>query len=383
MAAGELHPGEGCLKTLSVQTWKGIMPCYFLGIGGTITRHRMSPPGDPAPSHPQAIQPDADHSIERRTVKPSGITLGYRIKWFPTDWTFLQRTETTILNEMTIHLSGEAYMVSVVSYNSAGASPEAVLRIPAVAEQTRSLVNYIQIVKWGENLTVKWNVTEDRIDRFLVEWCIAYETKVCDIHWEYLENATGWTTQTGMFEPYKCYKISIYPLLGDRVEASSSLYFYFKEGAPQHGPIVIPQSPSKTEVTLKWANIPVDDRNGFIRNFTIVYQPLNGMESAVTVDCNIHEYTLRSLEPGTQYSAYVVASTQIGSTSGNLVHFSTLKYNKDDIVRYGGMGLVLLLFLVFGIIYAHKKHKQVQLKGYFDIIKPFAIFKDVSIVRLL
>uniref|UniRef100_A0A8C5PC66 Fibronectin type-III domain-containing protein n=1 Tax=Leptobrachium leishanense TaxID=445787 RepID=A0A8C5PC66_9ANUR len=297
---------------------------------------------------------------ERNDVKASGITLGYRVKWFPEDRTATQRTETTTLKDITIQVSGKAYLVSVVSYNSAGVSPAAFLRIPADGGITCKLINYIQILKWDDNLIIKWNATAAEIGIFVVEWHRAYDTNSNDLYWQYIKNSTEWTPQKGTFEPYTCFILSVYPLVGDKVEASSTVDFYFKEGAPRRGPSVTTKSLSNTEVTLKWDTIPEEDRNGFITNYTIFYQSLNGKQSVVTVDYSIHEYTLQALAPNTLHSVYVTAGTQAGSTCGNIVHFNTMKYNKDDIGRlFGGVGmsLGLLFVLAFGVLCAQKRHR--------------------------
>ncbi|KAM4707170.1 interleukin-31 receptor subunit alpha [Discoglossus pictus] len=226
-----------------------------------------------------------------------GVTLGYKVKWFPEHNEALQRIETTTENEITFNVSGKAYVILVKAYNSAGLSPEARLRIPAITEKTQKIIDYTQILKKNETMTLKWNTTGSRAHRFVVDWCIDSENEPCNISWEYVENVTEWTAQQ----------------------------------APAHGPNLKTERLRKTEVTLNWEAIPKEERNGFIMNYTIIYKPINGIngrQSDVTVDSDTYEYTLRSLMPNTQYTAYIIARNQAGNARGNPINFSTLKYGK-------------------------------------------------------
>ncbi|MEE6458245.1 hypothetical protein FKM82_000239 [Ascaphus truei] len=300
--------------------------------------------------------PNGNRSVHLKWKEASN--LGYKVTWFPEDCASLKRTKTTTQNEITLNVSGKAYVISVVSYNSAGTSPEATLRIPAIAEKPQNLIANIQILKREENMTVKWNTKGSIIHRFVVEWCIDSDADSCNISWQYVENSTEWTPEQGMFEPYRCYNISIYPLVEEKVESPSSIQVYFKEGSPLHGPNAKTKNLGKTKVTLKWEAIPKDERNGVITNYTVVYKPLNGKESAITVDSNTYEYTLNSLMPNTLYTAYVVASNQEGMANGNHIHFSTPKYNKEDIAEFiVSVGMCILLVTCLGITCAHKNHK--------------------------
>lgn len=62
-------------------------------------------------------------------------TLGYLVRYFPENSTHLAQTANTTDQHLELHLGGEPYQVSVVSYNSLGRCPAATLRVPAVAEE--------------------------------------------------------------------------------------------------------------------------------------------------------------------------------------------------------------------------------------------------------
>ncbi|XP_075039559.1 interleukin-31 receptor subunit alpha isoform X2 [Mixophyes fleayi] len=298
---------------------------------------------------------------ERLNIRSLGIILGYMVQWFPEDKTFAAKTKTTDQNDLSLNISDKAYIISVAYYNSAGWSPNATLRIPANNEKAKNLLDNVQISTGSENTTVTWNVTDWRIQRFVVEWCVDMETSPCILFFQFVENTSEWTGEKGVFKPYKRYRLSINPILEERVEAPHTTYFYYKEGAPLRGPNAKIENIGKTEATIKWDPITQDEANGFLTTFSIVYKSLNEHESVVTVDSHVYKYTLQLL-PNRLYIAYIVASTLAGNTSGEPVQFKTLKYNNKEIGSVTGtVGICVILLVVAGITYVHKKEKIRQL----------------------
>uniref|UniRef100_A0A2R9AHA9 Interleukin 31 receptor A n=1 Tax=Pan paniscus TaxID=9597 RepID=A0A2R9AHA9_PANPA len=62
-------------------------------------------------------------------------TLGYNIWYYPENNTNLTETMNTTNQQLELHLGGESFWVSMISYNSLGKSPVATLRIPAIQEK--------------------------------------------------------------------------------------------------------------------------------------------------------------------------------------------------------------------------------------------------------
>ncbi|XP_069819672.1 interleukin-31 receptor subunit alpha [Dendropsophus ebraccatus] len=296
---------------------------------------------------------------ERSGIGPTGITQGYNVLWFPEGRSFDSRNKTTTNSEMTLHVSEEAYIVSVVHFNSAGRSPKATLRIPPAGEKTREVISSVKVsITEAEDAIVTWTVTDLRFQRFVLDWCIDLGVGLGNISFQYVENSSTWTIKKGALAPYKRYKISVYPIMEERAEAPATRYFYIREGAPLHGPNPKVVEVKKTEVTMRWDPLRPDEANGFITAFTIVYKPLHGYESVVTVNSDVYEYSLRSLKPNTLYRANVVANTRVGNRSGNHIQFHTLTDGSVYIGALAGtLGACLLLLLVLGIIYKYKKDK--------------------------
>ncbi|OXB80153.1 UNVERIFIED_CONTAM: hypothetical protein H355_011611, partial [Colinus virginianus] len=120
--------------------------------------------------------------------------------------------------------------------------------------------------------------------------------------------------------------MSVYPIYGNKVEAPYSIQTYVQEKEPSEGPVADTGFPGKNEVTIKWKEISKDKRNGFINNYTIFYKPEGGKELNETVNSDVLQYTLKSLQANTQYTVYIMASNSAGGTSGEPKTFKTLKF---------------------------------------------------------
>lgn len=60
--------------------------------------------------------------------------MDYQVKYSSKNKNF---SETTSSERITCNLTGEAYQISLVARNTAGKSPEAVLRIPSIGEEKK------------------------------------------------------------------------------------------------------------------------------------------------------------------------------------------------------------------------------------------------------
>ncbi|KAK2521141.1 Il31ra [Columba guinea] len=96
---------------------------------------------------------------------------------------------------------------------------------------------------------------------------------------------------------------------------------------PSEGPVADTGIPGKNEIIIKWKEISKDKRNGFISNYTIFYKPEDGKELNETVNSDVLQYRLKSLQANTQYTVYIMASNEAGGTSGEPKTFKTLKFS--------------------------------------------------------
>ncbi|XP_048453226.1 interleukin-6 receptor subunit beta-like [Rhincodon typus] len=292
--------------------------------------------------------------------KANGIILGYRV-WYEKrrDRTVIQQFNTTSLNSSLL-LNHDAYIITVIAYNSAGDSPKATLKIPAV-NQTENLpaVQDVRTTSQNNQLLVHWKTSRPSDNGYVIEWCLILTASPCagPLHWQREPNTSKMTYLQGDLEKFKRYNISVYAVYTDGPGNPFSMPVYLQQDIPEVGPIIDAPLVRGTECTVKWHEIPVEKRRGFITNYTIFYKHAKG-EAGVTVNSTVHEYTLKSLQKNTDYTFYVMASTEKGGINSTLSSFTTNALGQEDIVVILVPVLVGFLLLVNVLIICfNNKHR--------------------------
>ncbi|XP_027490594.1 interleukin-6 receptor subunit beta-like isoform X3 [Corapipo altera] len=288
---------------------------------------------------------------------PSGRILGYQIQYFPENKTALKMINNSTDKKITLLLNEEAHIVSVTAYNSAGNSPEAILRIPSTDEKTAQIIETATASPSNEEVVVEWVTSKPEATEYVVEWFEDLEMDPFSRLWQYVSNSTNWKTNKKNFKPFVCYNISVYPLYENKVAAPYTVQTYVQEKKPSEGPVADTGIPGKNEVTIKWNEISKDKRNGFITNYTIFYKPEDGKELNETVNSNVLQYRLKSLQANTQYTVYIMASNKAGGTTGEPKTFKTLKLDKEDVILIAVLvGISVFCLLGLWVACILKKH---------------------------
>ncbi|XP_063279385.1 interleukin-31 receptor subunit alpha isoform X1 [Prinia subflava] len=310
---------------------------------------------------------ESSHSSRNRSVHllwkplksfpPSGRILGYKIQYFPENKPARKRTNNSTENKITLLLNEEAHIISVTAYNSAGESPEAILRIPSSHEKPSQMIESVITSTTNEEVVVQWITSEPETTNYVVEWYEELEMDPFGRSWQYVSNSTEWKNNKKNFEPFVCYNISVYPLYGSNVSAPFYTQIYVQEKEPSEGPVADTGILGKNEVTVTWNEISKAKRNGFITNYTIFYKPEDGKELNETVNFDVLQYRLKSLQANTQYTVRVMASNQAGGTIGEPKTFKTLKLDKEDILFIAlPVGMSMLCLIGLWITCVLKKH---------------------------
>ncbi|XP_055968002.1 interleukin-31 receptor subunit alpha [Sorex fumeus] len=274
--------------------------------------------------------------------------LGYNIRYFPENNTNLTESRNTSSQQFKLHLGHKPYLVSVISYNSLGESPVSTLRIPAADEKSFRSVESVLARCTQDQLVVEWQSSSPDVDTWMVEWVPDRDSETSTLSWESVTQARNWTIQQDKLRPFWCYNISVYPVMQDRVGEPYSIQTYVQEGIPTKGPVIRAENIGVKTVTILWQEIPKNERNGFINNYTIFYQSEDGKEFSKTVNSSILQYDLDSLARKTSYSVQVLASTRAGGTNGTRINFKTLSISVLEILLVTalvGGGLLILIIL--------------------------------------
>ncbi|XP_067889363.1 interleukin-6 receptor subunit beta-like isoform X2 [Heterodontus francisci] len=289
----------------------------------------------------------------------NGIILGYRI-WCEKrkDPTVMQQHYTTSLN-YSLSLTHEAYTITVVACNSAGDSPKTTLIVPAINQTDLTAVQYVRITPQNNRLLTEWKTSTPPDNGYVIEWCLVLDTSPCagPLHWQHEHKTSEMAYLQGDFKQFKRYNISVYAVSNDGPGNPLSVLAYLQQNYPAEGPGNVVPVARGTEATIKWDEIPVEKRHGFIINYTIFYKSAID-ENAVTVNSTVHEYTLKSLQKNTEYTLYVMASTAKGGTNSSLIFFTTSAIEQEDIVVIVVPVLVCFLLIVkVWIICLNNKHR--------------------------
>ncbi|XP_020661200.3 interleukin-31 receptor subunit alpha [Pogona vitticeps] len=295
---------------------------------------------------------------ENEEFQCSGKMNNYEIRYSTENNTYFEHTKG---NTFTLHLTEEAYVISVAAFNVTGESPVATVKIPSVSEEhtDHQRIVTLNASALNEQIILEWEPSDLDINGYVIEWYNDLEPNSYKRSWQKITNVTKWTFPKGAFIPFKRYKISVYPLLNGEIKVPSSTRTYFREGIPLEGPSVEPaENIDKNRATIKWKEIPEAKRNGIIISYTVFYKSEDGKELGETVNANVLHYQLKSLQANTKYEVHVMASTVAGGKNGSVVVFVTTKLGAVDIILISILlGLFMLCLLIVGILGAVKRHK--------------------------
>ncbi|ELW65682.1 Interleukin-31 receptor subunit alpha [Tupaia chinensis] len=297
--------------------------------------------------------------------------LGYSIWYFPENNMNLTETVNTTNQQIKLHLGGETYNVSVISYNSLGESPVATLRIPAIHEKPFRCIEVMQTCRAQDQLVVEWRSSFPEVDTWMVEWFPDLDSEPSAVSWETVSWARNWSIHQDKLRPLWCYNISVYPMLHDQVGEPYSIQVYTEEGSPSKGPATKVENIGVKTVTVIWKEIPKKERNGIIRNYTIYYQAEDGKEFSKTVNSSILQYDLESLTRKTSYSVKVMASTSAGGKNGTSISFKTLSISIFEIFLITSLvGAGLLILIILMVAYGFRKPNKLTHLCWPDVPNP-------------
>ncbi|XP_072338210.1 interleukin-6 receptor subunit beta-like [Scyliorhinus torazame] len=295
--------------------------------------------------------------LERNVAK--GKILGYRIN--------LPVPEAEVYNtsdlECSFRLPDGNYRIQVAAYNSVGESPEALIIIPSSNElEFPPLSHVVASSNGNSSLLIQWEPPGMTVTGFVLEWCAVSEDVACNITWQNVPaNDTRAVVQDNI-EPMRLYNILLYPLFDGLPGIPASTQAYSKEGAPQCGPTIRLTQIWKTKVQLEWDELPIDDRNGFIRNYTLLYKNKNGKLHSVVVNGSEHSYVLAGLSANTEYNVNIVVSTDGGSTTGSNLAIATKTLDDGEIEVFVSViflfSLLMALISIAGCIYQRRRIKK-------------------------
>ncbi|XP_055514885.1 interleukin-6 receptor subunit beta-like isoform X1 [Leucoraja erinacea] len=277
----------------------------------------------------------------------NGEILGYRVWLHKPEL----RVHNASISERFIHLPDGNYRIQVSAYNSVGESPKADIVIPSSKNLGLPSMSHILAFSNGNNsILVQWEPPNVPTTGYVVEWCAVSVKIACSISWQNVAANVTEVTIQDTIEPIQLYNISVYPICEDLPGFPSSTQAYSKEGAPRRSPEIRSKQIWKTKVHFEWKELPIDDRNGFIRNYTILYKNRNGKLKSVVINSSEHNCILTDLLPNMEYDVTIVASTDAGSATGYNLAITTKMIDDGEVELFLMCIFLFSLFLTLALI---------------------------------
>ncbi|XP_051894278.1 interleukin-6 receptor subunit beta-like isoform X2 [Pristis pectinata] len=291
-----------------------------------------------------------------RKSTANGKILGYRIRLHKPE---LQVYNTSFL-ESTFHLPDGNYRIQVSAYNSVGESPKAQIVIPSSKKLGLPSLPHVLAFSNGNNsLLIQWEPPSTTTTGYVVEWCVVSEKIACNINWQNVPaNNTEVIVQDNI-KPMHLYNILVYPVFDDLPGFPASTQAYSKEGTPRRSPEIRSKQIWKTKVHLEWHELPIDDRNGFIRNYTVLYKNRIGKLKSVVVNGSEHNCILAGLSPNTEYDVSIVASTDAGNATGSNLAITTKTFDDGEVELFLMCVFSFSLFTALALIaaFVYQRHR--------------------------
>ncbi|XP_069478736.1 granulocyte colony-stimulating factor receptor [Ambystoma mexicanum] len=242
--------------------------------------------------------------------------------------------------------------IYVQACNAAGHSPAT--EVTLLSREGRSLPRVQAFPNDDHSLWVEWDVSKDSVRGYVLEWCKVVDTGTCDIHWKLESNASSRSLLQENIEPFTLYRISLYPLYKDAVGLPVQTEAYSREKAPSRTPKLQLKSVGRSWAMLSWEPVTVEERNGFITNYTIFWKESQEKIIGSMVEASTRSFIIENLESLRTYEVHLMSSTNAGSTNGTSLSFKTGMLN-DLEVNLLCVACALALFM-FMIVYM-KKHQ--------------------------
>ncbi|XP_068952584.1 interleukin-6 receptor subunit beta isoform X2 [Petaurus breviceps papuanus] len=256
---------------------------------------------------------------------------------------------------LTLNVTNDAFVVSLKARNMIGSSEPSTLTIPGRDFKAHPVKNLRAFPKDNE-LWVEWTPPNEPVNKYVLEWCVFSDNLPCTPEWQQEGSATKLTYLRGNLMESKCYLIMVIPVYDNGPGSPQSVKAYLKQAAPSRGPFVRTKKVGKNEAVLVWEHLPVDDQNGFIRNYTIFYRTSSGNETAVHVNSSHTEYTLSPLTSDTLYMVRMAAYTDEGGKDGPEFTFTTPKFAQGEIEAIVvPVCLAFLLTTLLGVLLCFNK----------------------------
>uniref|UniRef100_A0A3P9IVW5 Colony stimulating factor 3 receptor (granulocyte) n=1 Tax=Oryzias latipes TaxID=8090 RepID=A0A3P9IVW5_ORYLA len=267
----------------------------------------------------------------------------------------------------TFPLSSRVKKVYLTAVNRAGKSPPTVIHIYPPQDQT-TIQDVTAVPLDNQSFLVQWtHLVSTDLTGFVVEWRPMLKENLSHVHFEKVDKNQTKLILAGNFEPYKPYRISVYPRYKHGIGLSHSVMAYLRQKAPSTVPEIKIKNTWMSSVELTWEKIPLDHQNGFIQHYTIFYWGEKEALKVQTADSKTTEMILKNLKPESLYMAFMMLGTFGGSLNGSTITFKTDHF--DMMITGSGVGVLLIIIIAFLAFFSIQK-SRIKVRLWPDVPDP-------------
>ncbi|XP_068198354.1 interleukin-6 receptor subunit beta-like isoform X2 [Antennarius striatus] len=252
---------------------------------------------------------------------------------------------TSLCGRSVCEVNQEAHWIELAVFRNELLLVEDSVYVPAAAESLPGVTD-IQTSTMGGAVVVSWNAPLQEVSGYVID----YSHDGDQFYWK----ETHYTNATlSDLLDMKPYDITVTPLLDDKTgRGTQARQVCSRVGEP--GSVTITQvHPNDKSAYVEWGVKSQEVCSGVVVNYTVYYSATEGPQLNVTVDRTKRDIVLEGLNPETQYSIYVKAVAQTGSTKSKERFFETKRFDPKLGVVLGVSGsIVIALVLVVGLFCA-------------------------------
>ncbi|XP_077062198.1 granulocyte colony-stimulating factor receptor isoform X2 [Siphateles boraxobius] len=275
----------------------------------------------------------------------------------------LKESKTTLCvtqeSHCSFNLNKRIKKVYLRATNAVGSSNHT--QVPVYHKKRLDSVSNVSVHPQSQtSVLIVWESPEaSDVTGYTLEWRSLSETPAAPLTFILMDKNSSSTLVTGL-RPYKPYEISVFPKYADGVGRPVTVMAYSRERAPSEAPKLEVVEIHHSQVKLRWDEIPLEQRNGIIRGYTIYFWDDSNFTQVIeTEKTNV---VVENLQPLTKYHALVSIITMGGSLNGSVENLTTGHIDGFDMVLFvipACIGLSLLV--IFVVLTCLGKHERLKM----------------------
>uniref|UniRef100_A0A1W7RG99 Leukemia inhibitory factor receptor n=1 Tax=Agkistrodon contortrix contortrix TaxID=8713 RepID=A0A1W7RG99_AGKCO len=308
-------------------------------------------------------------------LESNGLIETYEVYWTLPDKSTKNESVPASQNSTKIKLWKNDYIFTVKAKNKAGVSPPSSINS---AELPAGDVSIEKGIGKDDTISLDWHPDSNVTCGYVVRWC--YGPEPCTaVHWEtFSSSVTNADIKSAVFQPGVRYTFSVFGCKETGYQLLGYIKGYIQELSPKKAPDFSVQHTTSDSISVKWKNISVEDRRGFLQGYALLCAkgekdgpaPKYFQSEMNITDLNKDSMTVSGLQGKTGYHLTFRAYTAAGYGPHKALYVVTKENALGLIIAIIiPVSVVLVLAVVTGIL-CYRKREWIKEVFYPDIPNP-------------